>query len=157
MIRLKSNGDKIAKSLATRLGKQINARVHKILPQLGDIVISEIKKRTLAGVDKDGKPFPDYSPEYKKIKHNKPGGIKAIGGSLLNRMVTRKVGNKAIIIEFSGPGAGNLSASRLAAIHQTGQGKMPRRAFFGMKPGSSEERRIINAAKKLFGQKFSLK
>lgn len=121
----------------------------KMVEEMGAMAVEAIKERTRRGIDVDGKPFPPYSESYRREKAASKGGFAAVGGSLLDAIRFRRTGKNSGVIEIADRKIGKLSARRLAQIHINGEGKMPRRAFFGWRTGSPEDRKLRRKAAEL--------
>ena len=151
MIKISNTAvENVTKSLENKLKKKLSSAISgNTLALLGKMAITEMKKRTLRGVDYRAIHFPAYSKAYLKKKKRKPGGVKAVGGSLLKEIKFRRTGKNKGIVEITGNRRGSISSQKLAEIHNKGLGDMPKRTFLGWKKGSNEDFRLRRAAKKM--------
>lgn len=115
---------------------------------LSAIVPGMIRTRTDAGVDIDGKPLADYSPEWKETLVAMGEGTKVdlrLTGGLLNsiKRVKKAIANKMLTLTFA-PGAGTSAevAPPLAAKRAANERAMQRdTAMFGVARNRASMRR----------------
>ena len=117
-------------------------RYERNLRRAAPRTVNTIRRRTLSGLDANGRPFRRYSPEYARTKAGL-GGVGGVGGFNLSRpnlslsgqmlqSITSAVSrvNNTLKLRLGFQGSRN---ARLALYHQTGDG-VPQRKFFGLTP-----------------------
>lgn len=133
----------------------------KAIKAIGSWAVGRIKLRTQQGLDRKGKPFPQYSQGYRKAlarggEQASPIDLRVSGTMLGDLRVTgrgKRMGYRYVTIGFSNKkirkyrlkdnqikfiGEGNLTTGALARIHHYGLGRVPKRAFFGLTKGEKQ-------------------
>ena len=110
-----------------------DARLKKLLYNLGFFGKTKILERTALGVDVDSKLFKPYSASYKFFRQSDKGGGHPIdkvdlffSGQMINSMTVKANSNKAVIY-FAGQ-----QQAKKAAGHHFGMNKLPERKFFSL-------------------------
>lgn len=109
------------------------ADVTKLWGRIGFQAIDIINQRTLKGKDVRGAPFSKYSAKYEARK--KARGGKFFGGVNLHdkghmfASLKAKPTHKNVTLFFS-----KTQEAKKAAIHNAGEGDMPKREFFELSP-----------------------
>ncbi len=130
---------KVNQTLTFRLDK-IKKKISKVMPTLYVEMVKVrqgIRQKTSNGVDYTGLAFRPYSKSYKK----KPPVNMKKSARMLNSMKIEKTEN-SVRLYFRG-NRNNF----LAYIHNTGEGKMPRRTFFHI-----TQRQKINIRKAIYAK-----
>lgn len=160
---LGSNLDGLAQQLRSRLERNLDmldgvlrdyVESGELLEEVGAAAREMIVERTTERrVDAGGRPFAPYSPGYAKWKARRFGHAGApnlrLSGRMLGEITLKRDAPLAGRLSF----AGTLSA-RIAAYHQGGRGRLPRRAFFGIRPGSAEAARLMEVVAREFERRL---
>ncbi|MDP2319579.1 MAG: hypothetical protein Q8O42_09615 [Acidobacteriota bacterium] len=131
----------------------------KLMTEVGDLALSLIRRRTMAGRDVNNAPFRALSPAYAKQKQKELGHSRAdltVSGRMVNEMVRRSVTKRTVSIGWTGGGTGSgggtggtliqrsrsVAGADKALYHNiTGAGRSRvKRQFFGL---TSEEAKTI--------------
>jgi len=126
----------------------------ELLEDVGAAAREIIVERTaMRRVDVRGRPFAPYTGEYAKWKAKRFGHA----GAPDLRQSERMLGE--ITLKRDGPLAGRLGFTsgrsvEIAVFHQEGRGRLPRREFFGIRPGSAEEARLGEVVSREFGRRL---
>lgn len=121
---------------------------------LADLIVERIVARTqLENVDKRGKPFPKYSPEYVKSLDFKLGGKTAgevnltLSGDMLAALKPLKIRPDAIVVGFEKGSEENGKADgNIRGTYGKPKPIGPKRDFLGLKP--EELRKLIAEVKR---------
>jgi hypothetical protein len=152
-----SIANKVKKNVKQVFTQYINTG--KFVDEMAEVAIERIKKRTIKrGTDVNGKPFEPYTTAYQKWKARQ-GKYRGktdlyLTGQMLNAIYFKRVTNLTGVIRIKNSSrsaglsgkAGNITNERLAAIHNEGKGKMPKRSFFHWRRGSQDDRKLGQTA-----------
>jgi hypothetical protein len=119
----------------TRLLQEMIAPDSQHMANINNVTVGKIISRTKSGVDIGGMKFTPYSAEYAKKKGYSAADLTQ-SGQMLSRdsfkyQVFYQNGRVMIRIWMDG-GHGKISTGLLASVHNYGEGKMPKREFFGI-------------------------
>ena len=130
----------------------------KLVRAVAGFAIGEIRRRTLAGSDYQGKPFERYSEGYLKWKaaqgKHKGRVNMQLDGYMLDNMYGKTISSLKVEIRvrpFAVPGE-NINTEQLAKIHNEGLGRQPERKWFAWSNTSAEEGRVQKFARKYIEQ-----
>jgi len=113
-------------------------QIDKNLKDIALAIRNEIRIKTRAGVDMNGKAFKEYSPLYKLLKEEYSGEGRANvvnlmrTGLMMDSIAITKEGN-AFVIYIADP-----TRKIVAFAHHTGSGQ-PKREFFGVSKAKEKE------------------
>ncbi len=112
-------------------------RTANLMPNANDCYLMSldfqdiIRKRTLSGVDVDGKEFQEYAESTKKYKRSLGKSDSIVDLTDRSRMLGQSMQTKKIadggLIYFA-----DAQRREVAMIHNEGQGRMPKRTFFSI-------------------------
>ena len=109
--------------------------LNKMLLTAANYVTQEIRRRTLSGIDVNGKPFEPYSAQYAKAKA-KSGRGETVNLTYTNQMLgsitVRLYQNQAEIF------IGENQRKKIAYYHHYGEGQ-PKREFFAVSDAKMKE------------------
>ena len=107
-----------------------DARLKKLLYNLGFFGKTKILERTALGVDVDSNLFKPYSASYKFFRYKKGRPVDKVdlffSGTMLGSTTVKASSNKAVIY-FAGQ-----QQAKKAAGHHFGMNKLPERKFFSL-------------------------
>lgn len=148
---------KITVSTSGRAGryKDIALVTPGLLTEIGDFALSLIRRRTIAGKDKNDQALQELSPAYAKQKQKELGSARAdltVSGRMLNEMARLEQDDNSVTIGFAGGGVSAAGGGGGATLIQrsravpgadkaffhnvTGAGKSHvKREFFGLTDG----------------------
>jgi len=139
---LEIKGDKEIKQA---LAKLLRIGDKNLWKEVGDKAVDIVVDRTKKGKDVSGTAFKPYSKRYKKTP-KKPVNLKRTG-DMLNAVTAEAHDDHArIYVRESGRSDGESNFA-LAMLHNEGDGKIPRREFFGIEQ-EREVNKLYEIAKK---------
>jgi len=120
-----------------KIDKNFLANTARLMPNANDCYLMAldfqdvIRKRTLSGVDVDGKEFQEYAESTKKYKRALGKSDSIVDLTDRSRMLGQSMQTKKIadggLIYFA-----DAQRREVAMKHNEGQGRMPKRTFFSI-------------------------
>lgn len=128
MLRIDVDLGGISGSIGKTLGRYLD--LEPALMEVGEYLLLSTRERFDDEVDPDGKPWQPLSPAYAARKAKSPTALRGIltFSGLLRDSIAYRVGPDYLEVG---------SAVKYAPIHQSGGGRVPKRAFLGL---SAEDR-----------------
>ena len=140
------------KKLLKKYSSRQRKGIQRSLNRISNMAILMITKRTQKGFKPDGGRFIQYSRAYKesedyKKKKNKFVDL-TLSGKMFRSLDYRKRGLRNTLL-FA-----NKEREKIAFLHDTGRGKLPKRPFFAI--GRKEEPKLVNEFSKFYFQELGL-